>query len=147
VSDSLKFSITYPENWQIVEGYKPDRPIVIKTPLENEDDNFRENLNITILDSMPMTLEKVTNWAVEQYKTYLYKTLIDTVAYGKSAKGQKYGYIRYSHIDKEKFIEMLTYIYMRDDIAYIITCTMKLATFIKYEPDFIKTCQSFTFIK
>lgn len=69
-NETYGVEIQYPSDWTYEEN-KNGAVVIFYSPLENQLDFFRDNINIVIQDisSTPMTLESYSQLAVEQMKT------------------------------------------------------------------------------
>jgi hypothetical protein len=116
------------------------------SPLENTTDNYRENVNVVT--------EKVTsstnlNDYVEYNKNNLGKFLTTSKIVGvtsNTVNGVPAKVVHYTHNLQGFDLDVLAYILMKDNIAYIITCSAKDGKLEKYREDFEKIVSTFKII-
>ena len=130
-SETQNFSITFPADWEIKEGFYGTEVMAI-SQLENDSDIFAENSSVAIENlNEPITLDEYyvlgTGYLpgmVENYKT---------IEEGESQiDGVPSKYIIYSQTMSEIEAYIITHIALKDDKAYLInfaTLPEKLETF------------------
>jgi hypothetical protein len=119
---------------------------ILLSPLENTTDNYRENVNVVT--------EKVTsstnlNDYVEYNKNNLGKFLTTSKIVevtSNTVNGVPAKVVHYTHNLQGFDLDVLAYILMKDNIAYIITCSAKDGKLEKYREDFEKIVSTFKII-
>ena len=50
IFDHLNYSISYPSTWELNHDGQMGTSFIISSPLESDNDNFKENVNLVIQD-------------------------------------------------------------------------------------------------
>jgi hypothetical protein len=137
-SDSLKFSIDVPQNWQLIDNYNAQVALVAIAPKRGAADNFSENINVVVdpTDLSGITAEHYRDLTAEALKTVLTAVSIDSLATDTLSDGKVAGIIAYTHKANNIKLKVITYLFVKDNKGYVITCTAKKENFINYLQQF-----------
>jgi hypothetical protein len=133
------YSIMAPAGWEKKDTTISDSPFTtIKSPLEGDNDNFRENLTVTTENTQGADLTAYVDLSranlLKQYPSAEILTDGETTINGVPAKWLVYSF-NYSGYDLKNTV----YIMVKNGMSYVVTCTALKNTFDKYQADF-KTC-------
>jgi hypothetical protein len=121
------FSIQYPTTWELDTSREMGASFILFSPLEPEQDQFQENVNLLIQDltGMGIDLDKFTAISEEQVKTMVTNSnLIESVRI-KPASGE-YHKIIYTGDLGIYHIKYEQYYWVINEKSYILTLTTEL---------------------
>lgn len=118
------FTIEYPEDWEIDQSGMVGTTFVIYFPLESEDDNFRENINLMIqdLNGQKINLNQFTEISQEQIKDFITNSEIKESKNLKNNK-REYHKIIYSGDQGTHHLMFEQYYWIVKGKAYVLTFT------------------------
>ncbi|MBN2288338.1 MAG: hypothetical protein JXQ83_03325 [Candidatus Glassbacteria bacterium] len=125
------YRVDYKPGWEMQQV---DISMVFLSPKEGEDDRFQEAVNVVVqdLNSMPMTLEELTN----HMKDYLHKANATIVESGKRSLGGSEGYLLVvSGKQGEMELKMMQVYTIAGGKAYIVTYTAETDKYDQYFKD------------
>ena len=118
-----------PADWTMDTSGMMGSTFIFMSPLENETDSFRENLNLVVQDvsQYNLTLEDYVKLTESQLKNMI--TDLDMKKSGiAEANGLKYGYVEYTSTQGVYNLDMIQHFYIIDGIAYIVTATTQVGS-------------------
>lgn len=138
-------SLQYPEDWELDNSGQMGTSIIILSPQEDDEDEFRENINVMIQDvsAYPdMTLEDYKDLSEKQlaniFKNYsLITSKIETV------NGKDRIHFLYTGDQENYTLKFEQYGWMIDGSVYIITLTTEKSTYNIYKETGHKILNSF----
>ena len=138
------FKLQYPDSWEIDTSGAWGAEVMLFAPLENEEDNFRENVNVLIQD---LTGQNVN---LELFKE-ITESQINTLAteghiIDSSIKGDEYR-ITYTMTQGMFKLKITTMCVIQNEKAYVITFTSELDKYDQYKMTGTDILASFTLIK
>ena len=145
---SKNYQISYPDLWEFDTSKMMGTTFFIFSPLENDSDTFRENVNFVIQDlsGQDINLETYKQISDAQFENLLKKEDIIESTIIKS--GQK-EYFRASYLMTQgKFRLKITSIcYLANKKAYLLTFTSELSKYDSYKETGEKILASFKLIE
>jgi serine/threonine-protein kinase len=143
--DNNKFSISYPETWDknINNGM-----VVFFTKKENQEDLFRDNINIIVqnLSNQPLTLEEYTNLTKQQVINEVGASAIqstnDVILAGQKAKEMIY-IIPKNPLRNQLDLKIRQVWFIQNNKAYLLTYTAEKDKYEKYLQEVLKIDASF----
>jgi hypothetical protein len=138
------FTISYPKTWQIKSA---GNIVAFTTSLENKEDTFAENVNISIQDlsTQPMTLDQYTALSKGQIAAAMGASSILSVK-RIAIDGKPADEMIYKMNYQGKSLKVKGVWLIEDKKAYVITYTAEPNKFDKYLSDADKTIKSFKII-
>jgi hypothetical protein len=134
ILDQASYSIQYPSTWESNQSGQLGTSFVLFSPLENEQDKFRENINLIIQDltGKDIDLNKFTEISENQVKTLITNSNLiqsiristDTMEYHKLIYTGDQGAF---HLKFEQFYLVV------DNKAWVITFTTEQTKFESYQ--------------
>ena len=125
------YKVEFPKSWKLDTSRVMGTAFFIFAPLENQADNFRENINVIIQDLAGQNIN------LENYKTITDKQISDyasepTIFESEIKKGLNKEYFRivYAMIQGKLRLKITSVCFIKDDKAYLITFT---TDFEKYD--------------
>ncbi len=143
VNDKDKFSIEFPESWEVKENYY-GTTVMALCPLENNFDNFRENINV-VVESLP------SNTSLNDYFSSSIKSLKQLNNFNDEFSGlEELGkaqakWLYYTHEMGAYKLKVILYQLVNNGKGYSITCTSKEEDFEKFKKQFKKITSTFKF--
>ena len=121
VSKEKKFSITFPNDWEIKENFMGTTVLALRPAAAN--DVFRENINVVVEDvPKTMTVDQYFDASLASLKKLL--TDFAEIAKGDSTiNGQKLKWLTYRHRMGQLKPEVLVYCAVKDGRGYAVTCS------------------------
>ncbi len=128
------YSISYPNNWEINNTGQMGTSFLILSPVESEQDQFRENVNLLIQDlsAYNIDLNEFVNISEGQIKTIITNSSLissERIKIGKN-NYHKVIYTGDQDIYKLKFEQ---YYWVKNKKAYILTLTCETNQFDAYQ--------------
>jgi len=132
-NDQYGFSIKYPASWALKENVN-EADVIFYSPVENELDFFRENVNVVVQDisGNPMNLEEYSETAIEQMEAVFGENLL-TIESGPTYIAKQGGY-KYVFIGKtpETELKYMTVWLIRGLDSYQLTYTSLASQYDQY---------------
>jgi len=142
------YTVEYPATWEPDQSGVMGASFILFAPLESDEDQFRENVNLLIQDltGMEIDLDLFTAVSEDQIKTMVdNSTLIESVRI-KSDSGD-YQKIIYSGEQGTFHLKYEQYYWMINEHAYILTFTAEQDKFDAYKETGEHILNSFSFKK
>ncbi len=142
------FEMDYPPEWSMIEN-EAGAAAIFYSPLENDLDIFKENVNIVIQDlsKKPMSLEQYTKTAIHQMKV-VFKTGMEIVesepAYLGGVKGHRFTFMGTGPDGDLKFMTLWA---LKGDTAFQFTYTGLKSDWDQYKKVADKMLRSFKITK
>lgn len=143
--DQSKFSIQYPSTWELNQSGQMGTSFIIFSPLENDEDKFKENVNLLMQDltGQNIDLDKYVEISEGQIKTMLTNsTLIESKRVKKES--EEFHKIIYSGDQGIFHLKFEQYYWVIDDKALVLTFTCETDQFFKFVNTGEKILNSFT---
>lgn len=140
------FSIKFPENWEIYEGQSEDEPVVeAVSPWESDSDMFSEFIDVYV-DELPgwMGLD-------DYYREISINSKNELANYQEEDSGTitidntDVKWTLFSYTVAEGAMKALSYIMIKDNHAFIISCNTEPYKYQMYKEIFEKAINSFKF--
>lgn len=131
--DQSKFSIQYPSTWELNQSGQMGTSFIIFSPLENDEDKFKENVNLLMQDltGQNIDLDKYVEISEGQIKTMLTNsTLIESKRVKKES--EEFHKIIYSGDQGIFHLKFEQYYRVIDDKALVLTFTCETDQFFKF---------------
>jgi hypothetical protein len=131
--DQSKFSIQYPSTWELNQSGQMGTSFIIFSPLENDEDKFKENVNLLMQDltGQNIDLDKYVEISEGQIKTMLTNsTLIESTRVKKES--EEFHKIIYSGDQGIFHLKFEQYYWVIDDKALVLTFTCETDQFFKF---------------
>ena len=118
------YSIQYPSTWELNQSGQMGTSLILFSPLENNEDQFRENVNLIIQDltGQGIDLDKYSEISEGQVKTMITNsTLIES----KRIKDENDEYHRLIYTGDQGIFHLKfeQYYWLENDKAYVLTLT------------------------
>lgn len=140
------FTVTYPETWSLLsKELMPILDFSALAPKKDTYDKFSENVNV-VVDSSALAkkgLETYINTSLKSLGPYLQKYEFVSIGIDSTNKDMAATTFVYTHFASEMNLKVLTYVYLINNKAYIVTCSAEKDQFDEYKPTFINICRSF----
>jgi len=139
------YSIQYPKEWELNESGQMGTSFILFSALENDEDQFRENMNLIVQDlqGRSVDLDAFTEISEEQVKSMMTNcTLYESKRIKKGS--QEYHKLIYS-ADQGAFSLKFEQLYwIENDKAYILTLTCEQSKFSSFKEVGEKILNSFS---
>lgn len=146
-NNNMHFSIQLPNNWERKTNVDPQIPIMAISPLENDNDQFRESISVAIDKNIgSMDLNTYLDESIKSMKQGLikYKT-IQTGSIKIGTENSKW--LIYSHQTEDGFeLKAVAYFLTKGGRGYVITCTSTPADWMNFMTLFEEIAHTFKFI-
>ncbi len=141
-------SLKYPDNWELDDSRQLGTSLILFSPQEGDEDNFRENVNLIVQDisAYEITLEEYTELSLEQVKTVIAKSKI-LENKPTTLDGIKASRVVYTGQDNGMDLKFTQVFTIRNGMAYILTFTAEKEKSEKYATVADKILESFRFEK
>jgi len=138
------YLIQYPSTWELSQSGQMGTSFIIFSPLESEQDKFKENINLLIQDltGMKIDLNKYTELSVGQIKTMATNSILIESKRVKTASGE-YQKIIYSADQGIFHLEFEQYYWILNEKAYVLTFTTEQNKFDRFKEIGEKILNSF----
>jgi len=128
------YQLQYPNSWRLDTSGNLGPALFVFSPLENETDQFRENLNVLVQDLTGQNID------LEKYKQITDKQVTDLATDGKifestilkSDKGEFFK-ITYAMTQGQFRIKITSICFIRNDKAYLATFSSELNKYDSYK--------------
>ncbi len=143
VNKKDNFSIEFPPDWEIKENYYGTTVMALSS-LENENDNFRENVNV-VVEVIPdgTSLNDYFSASVSNLKQL--NNFNDEFSGYDEFNNNKTKWLYYSHEMGTYKLKVILYQFINGNKAYSITCTAKEEDFEKFKKQFKDAASTFNF--
>lgn len=138
-----KFSIEFPGDWERREGFMGTAVMALRGAAGEE---FRENVNVvaeTTANSLPTASEYMSRNLAQMEKVLRDFTRIESGTTWIDKQEAKW--VIYSHRMGSLRLKVLAYMILKDNRAYVITCTSTLDGFQDWRGEFELIAAGFTF--
>lgn len=128
------YAIRYPANWQLTELLQRGVPFCIFSPLENEVDRFKENINLVIQDlsDRNIDLNKYVELSEEQVKTLVPNSSLLESKRIKS-RDTEFHKVIYTGDQNNFHLQFEQYFWVINQKAYVLTLTCEQKKFADYQ--------------
>jgi hypothetical protein len=128
------FSIQYPKSWQIDTSKMMGTELFVFSALENENDKFRENVNVIIQDLGGQDID------LDKYKQITETQVTEIAADGKiyestvvkTGKGEYYK-VTYAMTQGTFRLKISSYCYIKNEKAYLVTFSSEFDKYDQYK--------------
>ena len=138
------YSISYPPTWELNKSGEMGTIFIILSPLESDNDIFRENINFMTQDlsGLNIDLDKYTAISEEQVKTLISNS---TFIESKRIKNEKGEYHKLIYTGDQGIYHLIfeQYYWVVDDKAYVLTFTSEQEKFDNFKKTGEKILNSF----
>ena len=142
--EALEFSIAFPEGWKVQKDVETFAIIGV-SPQEGEGDLYGENVNVMAITTPPgISLEDFAAIQFDQARAML-EEFSNRGRSFEEINGEHAARFDYVHTVDELRIVSITFIMIRDNIAYAITCSAKQDDYDRYRATMIEIARSFRF--
>jgi|GEM_PF-3554612 len=143
--DVLGFSIAYPESWDVKQNFETFAFMGI-SPQENDEDLYGENVSVVAMSTPPdMSLEDFSALQIRGAKEGL-KDYARRGASFEEINGVRAARFDYVYTVKDLRIVSITFIIVKDNIAYAINCKATLDDYDRYRAMMLQIARSFRFV-
>ncbi len=140
----LNFSIAYPANWKLVQNPHKGIRFFLLSPLESNNDNFQENVNLVEEDisGKNLNLKTYTELTIEQLKNNLFQNcqLIESTLIKSDIDHHK---LIYKAIYQQRQLKYEQYFWIIDNKAFVLTFTFEELKYEQYKALAEKILNSF----
>ncbi|MEI8204517.1 MAG: PsbP-related protein [Bacteroidota bacterium] len=134
--ENESFSIQYPPDWELDQSGQVGTSFIIFSPLESEQDGFRENINLIIqdLEGKNIDLTKFASISVEQVNSMV--TKVNIIEKKRITEGKDdYYKIIYTGDQGIFHLEYEQYYWVQQSKAFILTFTGEQNKFSKFKKE------------
>ncbi|MDE3256044.1 MAG: hypothetical protein KGN97_08720 [Bacteroidota bacterium] len=139
------YAVEYPSTWELNQSRLMGTNFILFSPLENENDTFRENVNLLIQDLPGQTydLDKIIALTEKQVKDMINNADLELSKRIETKKGP-YHKLIYSGDQGKYQLKFEQYVWIIQQKAYILTLTCERNKFAAYQTDGEKILNSFS---
>lgn len=139
------YTIQYPPTWELNQSKEMGTNFVLFSPVENSEDQFRENVNLLIQDltGKNIDLDRYTEISEGQIKTMITNSTIDESKRIKKGNTE-YHKLIYSGDQGVFQLKFEQYYWVIDEKAYVLTLTCQESTFSELKEVGEKMLNSFS---
>lgn len=129
----LEYEIQYPNEWNINISGQDDMDFILLSPLESENDKFRENVNLVIQDlrGQNYNLNSYVELSEDQVNNFVSNGEVLTSERKNNDKGE-FHYLVYKADYKVYNLIHKQYFWLINDFAYVLTFTGEKEKFDMY---------------
>ena len=138
------FIIRYPASWQTDDSKKLGAELFLFSPLETDNDKFRENVNILIQDLKGQGIDlakykEITDKQLADFGTNgkLYESVIDNTGNIPVYR------ISYMMVQQGFRLRIISKCFIKNQKAYLVTFTSEFEKFDKYESEAKQIIETF----
>ena len=148
VYEQSAYSISYPPTWELNLSGQMGATLFIFSPLESDNDTFKENINLMIQDlsGLNLDLDNYTEISEEQIRTLMTNSSMVESKRMKNDKGE-YHKLIYTGDQGVFHLTYEQYYWIISDKAYILTFTSEQDKYAKYKETGEKILNSFVLKK
>ncbi len=137
------FEITPPKGWEKkTVTYEGMEIIVLMSPLKDSNDTFQENVNVVTEKVHGMGFKEYVDLNVVNMEKMLQGFTHETIE-EVTINGLAFKRMKYNHQSNGLTLECEVFIGIKDDMAYVITCTAPKGGFADYASAFEDAVGSF----
>ena len=138
-----EFDIAAPKGWTKTDTFMQGQRIVfVKSPRENANDDFLENVNVVTENTGNMKMDEYLDLSATNIKKGLENVELGKMS-DRNINGMEFKRQRYSHVYNGIPIDVDVWFLLNGGTAYVITCSSKGGEISKWEPEFEKVIRSF----
>lgn len=128
------YSIQYPSTWELNQNRQMGTSLILFSPLENNEDQFRENVNLIIQDlkGQNIDLDKYSEISEGQVKTMITNSILTNSERIKNGN-KEYHRLIYSGDQGIYHLKFEQYYWVENDKAYVLTFTCEQNKFSDYK--------------
>jgi len=143
-SDSL-YTISYPDNWVLNNTLQPLAKLFIFSDKEDDNDNFRENINLLIrrLPDSSIDLNKFVEATETEVRDLITNSVMMTNERSRNANGE-FQHMIYSGDQGEFKLQFEQYYWIKNGEAIILTFTAEQSKYDKYQATSKQILDSFS---
>lgn len=137
------YAIQYPGEWELDDSGKLGPSFFVSSPLSNQEDKFRENVNLMVedLNGIDLDLQQYVAFSIEQIKAHIKDCkIISNETMGVKAHHQKLVYTGQVGVFDLKFVQ---YFWTSKEKGYVLTFTSEETQFEKYQKMGLQMLDSF----
>ncbi len=140
------YSIDYPSDWILNDGGTMGTTFVLVSPMQNESDDFRDNVNFVVQDlaGYDLDLKQFAELSEKQVKELVTDSKILNSEF-QSRNDKEMHHLSYTGKQGVFNMKLLQYFWVNGDKAYLLTFTGEESEFENYQDIFEKIFNSFTF--
>ncbi|MEO0896844.1 MAG: PsbP-related protein [Bacteroidota bacterium] len=140
-----KFTLSYPPSWELDQSGQMGSSFILFSPVSDEQDKFRENVNLLIQDlkGYELTLDQYVAISLEQIKNLATDGNI-LLNERKNKDGKEYQKLVYTATQGIFKLKFEQYCWLIDNQPFILTFTTEEKEFDKYQQLGEKILDSFT---
>lgn len=143
-NNDLNISIKNTKDWEAHENYQ-GIPVFFMSPIENENDSFRENITIVSENAPSYSLTQYYQDNIKGIDKYLIDFKILEEVADIKINGNNFKKVTYEHYSQNTDLNVLVYFTVKKEKGYVISCTALDNTFDDYKKDFETLAESFKF--
>lgn len=137
--ETEQYYFFYPSHYELIENYNELVPFIVRAPFQDENDDFQENINLSVLTS--------NEGSLEDFDASYYPGMFARSKIIKHEKKNFNGIVGYELIGKTyqnnlEFIYIQRY-FKRDQQVYLLTFTGEVSEFEFYEETVNQSLDSF----
>ena len=142
------YTIQYPPNWELNQSGQMGTSFILLSPLENDKDQFKENVNLLVQDltGRNIDLDKFVEISEGQVKTMVTNSTLIESTRMKNANPEFHKMV-YSGDQGIFHLKFEQYFWVINQQAYILTLTCEQNKFSDYKENGEKIINSFLFKK
>jgi hypothetical protein len=146
--DGTNYFVQYPPNWELNQNGQMGASFIFFSPLENDKDQFKENVNLLVQDltGRNIDLDKFVEISEGQVKTMITNSTLVESTRMKSPNPEFHKMI-YSGDQGIYHLKFEQYFWIINQQAYILTLTCEQTKFSDYKETGEKILNSFLFKK
>ena len=131
--EKSNFLIQYPSNWELNNSGQMGTTFIVFSPLENEKDQFKENVNLIIQDvsAYNIDLDQYTEISEGQIKKMVTNSSLISSERIKTTK-KEYHKLLYTGDQGVLHLKFEQYYWLINDKAYVLTFTTEQAKYIDF---------------
>lgn len=129
-----KYEIKYPKSWELNSNGMMGTKFILFSPVANEKDQFRENVNLIIQDltGYNLTLNQYTEISVQQIKATFPGSEMTA---NEKLKGESFEFQKLIYTGKQGDFDLKfeQYFWIVDQEAFVLTLTCEVSEFDNYQ--------------
>lgn len=132
--NELEYSINYPTDWELVQNGLLGTEFILFSPLESDQDKFRENVSLYIqnFSGQNLDLDKFVEISLEQCNTLLTSfVLIENLR--ENIGSDEFHRLVYSYEQGIYQIKTEQYCWIKNDQSFVLTLSCGEDTFLSYK--------------
>lgn len=142
IDNDKDFSAILPAGWEQKVDYM-DTEVIFLSPMESDDDRFQENVTVTSGElSQPLTMDECYQMSLADMRETL-KDFKEESSGDMKVDGNDVKFIVYAHKPGDLDLKGISYIIVKGNRVFVVTCAAEHDKFDKYKDVFEQTVQSF----